>query len=124
MKKILLYLLSFLFLIPLACRKNQLGGKSSVSGFVKHHSKSIAFASVFIKFDAKEFPGSDTTIYDAKLRADENGAYTFSCYKGNYYLYSHGYDYAIPAPHIVVGGTPVNVRMNENVDLNIAVTED
>ena len=117
------------FLIPLAafglfaCKKNQLNGDASIKGRVAHHSKAIANASVFIKFDAKEFPGADTTIYDAKVRADANGNYSISCYKGDYYLYAFGNDYSIVPPYHVNGGAPAKVRKNEDLVVDLAVTE-
>ncbi len=106
-----------------ACKKNQLGGKSMVQGKVMHHSKLIANARVFIKFNAKEFPGSDTSKYDAKLSADASGSYSFSCYPGNYFVYGFGIDLGVPAPHHVVAGIPVKVRQNETVKADIPVTE-
>ena len=118
-----LFLLSAIIILSFSCKKNQLGGKSRVSGVVAHHSKAIPRATVFIKFNTKEFPGSDTTAYDDKIRADENGNYSFTCYKGDYYLYGFGYDYSITPP-IVVGGVPVHIRNNEDLEINVAVTED
>lgn len=106
-----------------SCKKDQLGGKSTIKGAVKHHVKLIGNATVFIKFNAKDFPGADTTVYNAKVRADANGNYSINCYKGNYYLYAIGYDQDVIAPHIVSGGTPVNIRNNETVDIDLAVTE-
>lgn len=122
MKKIILVvLISFLALS--GCKKNQLGGKSTISGVIKHHSKLIANATVFIKFKSKEFPGPDTTAYDDKVKADASGSYTIKCYKGDYYLFAVGYDYSIPAPYRVVGGSPVNIRNKEKVTIDLAVTE-
>ncbi|HQQ94798.1 MAG TPA: hypothetical protein PLQ93_09600 [Bacteroidia bacterium] len=106
-----------------SCKKNQLNGDASISGHVAHHSKVIPGAGVFIKFKAMEFPGTDTTLYDAKVRADDRGAYRFTCYKGDYYLYAFGYDYDIPPPYEVSGGIPVKVRKNEDVQADLAVTE-
>ncbi|MBX3164663.1 MAG: hypothetical protein KF900_09280 [Bacteroidetes bacterium] len=106
-----------------SCKKNQLGGKSVIQGKVIHHSKRIANATVFIKYNAKEFPGTDTTLYDDKVRADKDGNYTMKCYKGNYYLFGFGRDSAIAAPYIVIGGTPVHIRHNETLDIDVAVTE-
>ena len=94
-----------------------------MNGKVVHHSKAIAGARVFIKFDAKEFPGKDTTLYDEKVLTDANGNFSFFCYKGEYYLYGYGHDLAIDPPFIVVGGVPLNIRSKETVDLQIAVTE-
>ncbi len=106
-----------------SCKKNQLGGKSTISGTVSHHSKIIPYATVFIKYNAKEFPGKDTTVYDAKVRADAAGKYSLKCYKGDYYLYGYGYDYDIQPPYTVVGGVPAHIRQRENLTINVAVTE-
>lgn len=119
-KSILIILFSFFFI---TCKKNQLGGTSTISGKVVHHSKAIPNATIFIKFDEKDFPGSDTTKYDDKVRADSEGNYTIKCYKGNYYLYGYGKDNSISPPY-VVGGVYVKVRKNENVKADVAVTED
>lgn len=119
--------LNFLFLLTVSilvsCKKNQLNGSSIIKGKVVHHSKAIAGARVFIKFDAKEFPGTDTTLYDSKVVADANGNFRVACYKGDYYLFGYGHDLAIDPPYVVVGGVPVSIRKNEEVELQIAVTE-
>jgi len=122
-KAILLSIL-FISVFFLSCKKNELGGKSTIKGKVAHHSKAIANAMVFIKFRAKEFPGSDTALYDAKVRADASGNYSFKVYKGDYYLYGYGYDYSILSPFLVVGGAPVHLRNHEDLDVDVAVTED
>lgn len=109
--------------LTFSCKKNQLGGKSTISGTVSHHSKVIPHATVFIKFNAKEFPGKDTSVYDAKVVADAAGKYSFKCYKGDYYLYGYGRDYDIPSPYVVVGGAPAHIRQREDLNINVAVTE-
>jgi hypothetical protein len=116
--------LVLIFGLLFSCKKNQLGGKSTIKGNVAHHSRAIPFASVFIKFNAKNFPGSDTTLYDDKVRADANGNYSFKCYKGDYYLFAFGLDYHIPTPYHVTGGVPVHIRNRETVDATVAVSED
>ncbi|MEO6303655.1 MAG: hypothetical protein ABIP51_10850 [Bacteroidia bacterium] len=123
MKKNIIYILGFICLCFFACKKNQLDGKSTIKGAVKHHSKEIANATVFIKFNAKEFPGADTNGYNAKVVADADGNYNIKCYKGDYYLYAIGHDYALPPPYEVKGGVPVHIRNRENVEIEIAVTE-
>lgn len=123
MKKLIL-LSTLLIVILSSCKKNELGGTSTIKGAVMHHEKIITKASVFIKFNAKEFPGADTTKYDEKVRVDANGNYSFKCYKGDYYLYGFGYDYGIAPPYEVNGGAPVHIRKNESVEINLAVTED
>lgn len=122
----IVFVLAFgcLLLCFFSCKKNQLGGKSKVSGIVKHHSKPIAYARIFIKFDAKDSPGTDTTLYDAKVSADAAGKFSISdFYKGDYFLYAVGKDYAIPSPYDVKGGIPVRLRTNETLEKTIAVTE-
>lgn len=105
----------------LSCKKNQLGGTSTIKGIVAHHSRAIPNSRVFIKFNAKEFPGEDTTVYDAKVTADAGGNYSIKCYKGDYYLYGFGYDDLIKQN--VSGGVPVHVRRNEQVNSDVPVTE-
>jgi len=107
-----------------ACKKNQTGGKASVKGVVLHHSKPVADAYVYIKFNATEFPGDDYTLYDTNVKTDANGNYSFSLYKGSYYLYAKGYDLDIPAPYIVKGGLSFSVRNKENLTKDIAVGEE
>lgn len=108
-----------------ACKKNELGGKSSIKGTVAHHGKAIANAIVYIKFDTQEFPGDDISKYDAHVTADISGKYEIpEIYKGSYYLYAVGEDFGIPPPYTVVGGLPLKVRSKENITADIAVTED
>ena len=112
------------FALFAACKKNELGGKSTIRGTVMHHTKAIANATVYIKFDATDFPGADVSKYDAKVSADISGGYEIpAIYKGNYYLYAVGEDFDIPPPYQVVGGIPVKVRRNETITINVPVTE-
>ncbi len=106
-----------------ACKKNQLGGNATIEGTVKHHTKVITKATVFIKFNVEEFPGGDTALYDDKVRVDKDGNFKFEVYKGKYYVYAFGYDYNIPSPFHVVGGVPVSIRSKEDVSVIIPVTE-
>jgi hypothetical protein len=120
MKKIFLFLLVFSIF---SCKKNKLGGSSTIKGKVAHHSKPIPFARVFIKFKAKDYPGADTTSYDDKVVADADGNYSIKCYKGDYYLYGYGSDNAITPP-LVTGGLHVHIRKGETSNTDVAVTED
>lgn len=122
MKNSIVFLLFLALLVN--CKKNQLGGKSAISGTIKHHAKIIANATVFIKFNAKDLPGTDTTLFDAKVRADANGNYTIKCYKGNYFLYGYGYDNQVTTNDgRVTGGSAVSIRNNEKITIDLAVTE-
>lgn len=111
-----------LIVLFLSCKKNQLGGKSTIKGTVVHHSRFIAYSRVFIKFNATELPGTDTLKYDSHVTADEAGNYQIKCYKGDYYLLGYGYDDQLKKP--VYGGTPVHIRNNENLTVDVGVTED
>lgn len=114
-----------LFVLPAvfwSCQKNKLGGGSVIKGTVVHHSRFIANARVFIKFNATEFPGTDTTKYDAVVSADAAGNYNISCYQGSYFIYGFGYDDQIQKA--VKGGIPVKLRYNETKSLDLPITED
>ncbi len=121
MKKIL-FLTAVSFVLLSACKKNEAGGKSTISGVVKHHSKIIGNAIVYIKFGATEFPGADSSKYDTSVKADADGKYSFKCYKGDYYLYGTGIDDRVP-PLYVSGGVPAKVRHKEELAVDVAVTE-
>jgi len=117
------FVLVGLILTIVSCKKNQVGGTGSVKGVVAHHGKSIPNAYVYIKYNTSEFPGDDYTLYDTYVAADNNGNYTIPFYKGTYYIYARGYDYAIAAPYLVKGGLSFTIRNNESLTKDIAVTE-
>lgn len=121
MKKIIALSSLLLLIFCLSCKKNQLGGKSTIKGSVVHHSQIIPNATVYIKFNAKDFPGPDAGAYDDKVVADAEGRYEIKCYKGDYYLYGVGYDNSIK--EAVTGGLAVHIRNNETVNVDVAVTE-
>jgi hypothetical protein len=117
--------LSLLFVLSVSitsCRKEGTGGKSSVSGSVKHHSKLIPNAVVYIKYGATEFPGSNVALYDASVTADANAHYEFKdLRKGDYYLYGVGYDNTIM--EIVSGGVGAKLKYNKETTADVPVTE-
>jgi hypothetical protein len=113
--------LTICLLLIFSCKKNQLGGKSKINGSVVHHNTAIPFASVFIKFNATEFPGKDTAKYDSKVRADAAGKFSVDCYKGDYYIYAVGIDNGAQDPE-VRGGVPVKLRHKEVVDITVPVS--
>lgn len=123
MKKYIVYILLFIGLAFFSCKKNNVGGNAEIKGVVKHHAKIIGGATIYIKFNAKEFPGTDVSVYDATVNADANGNYSIKCYKGDYYLYSVGQDLDVPPPSIVKGGVPVSIRNKEVVEIDLPVTE-
>jgi uncharacterized GH25 family protein len=106
-----------------SCKKEGLGGKAKISGLVLHHDTPIPDAIVYIKYGTKESAGTDASNYDASVNADANANFEFTnLQKGDYYLYSTGYDNTISAN--VKGGNPVQIKKKtENKSNNIQVTE-
>ncbi len=120
---ILTTLLSITVVVFYSCKKEGTGGKASITGYVKHHSKLIPNAAVYIKYGAKESPGTNPANYDASIVADGSAKYEFKeLNKGDYYLFGIGYDSAIF--NSVTGGTPVVIKKKtETVQAGVAVTE-
>ena len=116
--------------IPGACKKNQAGGNAEIKGRVLHHGRAIPHATVYIKYNAKEFPGEDVSRsdthsnYDTEVVADAKADYSFKCYKGDYFLYAKGYDVLPDSTYAVDGGVPVTVRSKEVVEADVAVSEE
>jgi hypothetical protein len=116
-----LVVLVFMMLVGSGCKKNQAGGSSSIKGTVAHHGLAIPYSRVFIKFNATEFPGADTTKYDVKIATAADGSYSVTLYQGSYYIYGYGYDATVKS--VVAGGVPYKLRKNEEKKLEVPVTE-
>jgi hypothetical protein len=114
--------LAVVLLLFTSCHKPGTGGHSSVSGNVKHHSKLIPNAIVYIKYGATEFPGTDVSKYDASITSDTNAHYEFKdLRKGDYYLYGVGWDNSVMQQ--VAGGIGIKLKYN-NANVNdVPVTE-
>lgn len=108
-----------------SCKKEGMDGKATLKGYVKHHAVFIPNATVYIKYGATEFPGTDVSNYDASVQANANAYYEIkNLNKGSYYLYGVGYDSAISAP--VFGGVPVKIKYSERknvMEINVMVVE-
>lgn len=116
--------LLFIVVFLVSCKKNQLGGSATIKGVVKHHTKVIGNAVVYIKFNAKEFPGTDESIYDDKVTSNSLGEFEIKCYQGNYYLFGSGIDSQVLINGgKVIGGIPVKIRNEESLEVTVAVTE-
>jgi hypothetical protein len=123
-----LVLVIFLSTTFFSCKKNGTGGESEISVFVKHHETIISGATVYIKYGAKEFPGTDLSKYDNSKVCGTIGhlaghAHFEEMLKGDYYLYSVGYDSTIS--QAVSGGIYVRVKSkHEHVEVDVPVTEE
>lgn len=106
-----------------SCKKEGLGGKATITGFIKHHSLAIPNAMLYIKYGVNELPGTDPSNYDASTNADANAKFEFKdLRKGKYYLFSIGYDSAIF--QLVRGGMPIEIKKkNEIKSVDLAVVE-
>lgn len=92
-----------------------------------HHSRPIPGCRVFIKYNASEFPGADTTKYDYAVSAENSSAYasidSLNC--GRYYVYAIGIDSLLdPTDWVCSGGLPFNTGLVSGTDsLNVYITE-
>lgn len=111
--------------IVASCKKNGTGGEATVAAITRHHDRPIPFSTVYIKYGAKEFPGSDVSKYDASQTTDKEGHTHFEGLRyGDYYFYGVGYDSLAQAP--VEGGVGLRIKRKERkqeFELNVPVTE-
>ena len=126
MGKLKYILIIFCALTFFGCKKNQIGGKSNIKGKVMHHDKPIPFAKIYIKYNAKEFPGANVGDYNYTMDADLNGNFLVEhIYHGDYYFYAVGVDDALTLPGTVKGGTYLKIkRFKEVTGFVIPVSED
>jgi hypothetical protein len=122
MKSISLLLILTLFIYS-SCTKPGLGGEAEIHIEVKHHSTLIPNSKVYIKYDAKDFPGDDLSQYDASITTNAMAHGHFeNLKKGNYYIYGVGFDSTIN--QTVTGGMKVKVsKKDEMIDVTLQVTE-
>lgn len=127
MKKIKLIALALVTILAIqSCKKPGLGGDATVVAFPKHHGKAIYGATVFVKFDTEDSPGTNTSSYDATFEGEpkEEHVHIEGLKQGKYYLYAIGYDSSISS--LVYGGQSINIKRKdrkEEQNLDIAVTE-
>jgi hypothetical protein len=96
---------------------------------VKHHGVLIPGATVYVKYNSKEFPGTDVSMYDASKVSGASGhgaghAHFEGLEAGSHYFYAVGYDSTILDD--VMGGIGLEIKNSETkqeLDLDIPVTE-
>src|ERR1051326_7374470 len=129
MKRALIFLFLSLFLFS-GCKKEPT--QVSAAGvraflFVNHHGVPIAGARVFVKYGTLVFPGTDTTLYDARFVMDTNGKFTMNHLANGqnaYTFYAKGVDPGWDSTHV----TPVwgyqflttDTHTGEHKDYNVA----
>jgi hypothetical protein len=108
-----------------SCVKEGPGGKSKLTVLVQHHGKNVPGSTVYIKYNAKDSPGTDVSKYDSSLKLDTghlaDHVHFHELQKGDYYLYAVGFDSTINQQ--VRGGLYVKLKKAEEKDVTVPVTE-
>ncbi len=122
----ILLVITLYVLISSGCKKNSdtpqiIEGTLSLEVQVMHHSWNVPNIPLYLKKNATEFPGNDTSVYELKTYADSDGKAAFDkLYPGKYYLFAKGYDYYFGAD--VVGSTFINLTSSASVNEPVHVT--
>lgn len=101
-------------------------GKYTIIVTVMHHERILQGIPVYLKNDATEFPGHDTTLYDWNDVSDISGVATFhELFAGNYFLYGKGIDTGIGMEVMGAAALPVydSTTVNNEVYVTLMVTE-
>ena len=122
-KKFILVLILLSLIGLSSCTKAGKGGKSTIEGLTKHHTRIIPFTTVYIKYNTQQLPGTDPSNFNDNVVSDSQGNYKFSgLEKGNYFLFGIGFDSAISLP--VRGGLPITIKKNGDVvNTDVPITE-
>lgn len=108
--------------ILLGCKTEGFDGDGSISGKVVRNGIKISGATVYVKFHAKESPGSRESDFDASVSTYASGNYTVAQLKrGDYYLFAIGYDSSINT--VVSGGLAVTIAKGQLLEADINVRE-
>ena len=105
------------------------GGSLTIVAFPQHHGRSIYSRenyrdTIFVKFNASDFPGVNPSSYDTKFIGDSGTNFVtlngLQC--GNYYFYGVGWD--TTGPYRVTGGIPYStIQKTGSLNLAVPVTE-
>lgn len=123
MQKLILLITTIIILLS-SCTKNAgTGGNNTIVATVKHHGLVIPNATVYIKYNAIEFPGENTSVYDDYKTAGKDGKVKFEGLKrGDYYFFGTGFDSTIN--QTVIGGVPIQLLQKSGEKLiDVPVTE-
>jgi len=126
-KTVQLIAICLLLVFSVSCKRDGAGGDAEISVHVKHHDNLIPGAKVYIKYGAKDFPGSDVSQYNDSKEAGTVGhskghTHFPNLLKGDYYLYSVAYDSSISMQ--VSGGIYVKIKKKgEEIETDVPVTE-
>ncbi|MEO8087877.1 MAG: hypothetical protein ABI763_13720 [Bacteroidota bacterium] len=101
-------------------------GKNKLIVSIMHHTRSLSDIHVYLKYNATEYPGNDTTVYEWHTTSDNSGIAVFDkLFEGNYFLYGEGVDQGIGLH--VIGAAPAVLNSstitNNEVYITLYVTE-
>ena len=81
----------------------------------KHHWLGVPYLPVYLKKNASTWPGTDSTKYEFKTIADNDGSCEFDhLFPGKYYLYAHGFDSVFGMT--VIGYGPIDLNSTTEPD--------
>ena len=112
------------------CKEAGTGGAVTIAAFAKHHTwyvygKGIHRDTAFVKFNTRDFPGTNASAYDLVLEGDsgEDHVHIENLKCGDYYIYVRGFDDTINKP--VTGGIPYSIPESSPtaIDLDVPVSE-
>lgn len=111
--------IALLLFLTLSCKKENtlkpISGNLQLKVRAMHHSWGVPYLPIYLKKNATEWPGNDTTAYDLKATADAEGNVIFTNLSlGNYYLFGSGYDPIFMMP--VSGYSPVSLSTSNSAD--------
>lgn len=128
-KKAFLAFLVLAVALPFACKKNEsdTSGNITVQGNVTltlsflHHTWGMPSIPVYLKFNATQWPGKDSTKYDVVQPANREGVVTFTKLgPGNFVVYASGYDsifraHVIGYKQVIIGKENANTTVTDTV---------
>jgi hypothetical protein len=128
--RIISILLLLFILVNTSCKKDDANGvvkgNKNIIVTVWHHERILSGIKLYLKYNATEFPGNDSTLYDWSATSDLSGVAQFNdLFNGNYFLYGKGIDTGIGLE--VIGGAVVNLNdsttVNNEIYVRLMVTE-
>jgi hypothetical protein len=129
--KNLLILLSISLILASCKPKNDCkagsGGNLVIKASTVHHTRLVPGCTVYVKYNANEFPGTDFSVYEVTVKAKNDESFVtipgLKC--GNYDLYAQGIDSLLsPVNWIVKGGIPFSTSQDKDtISISIPITE-
>ena len=113
----------FILVFAAACHREGTGGTYDFDVFPKHDTTHLSYTTLYVRYGAKDLPGTNPSDYDMKVNGDSTDHLLVkNLRKGNYFLYSVGFDSLTNTA--VSGGVHVSVTEKSGTKkVDIAVKE-